>query len=345
MDFKKHNFDPVSATDIEWEHLDTFKTRMHECFTPNDPREPKEKRKQGLILAVESKEVVFEYFTLKEKSDLNTVFGIFIVSSFHPENPSYEANAALLMSEISLLPEYRNKGVAKELMNYIYEHAKSKNKYVIISNTNEKSSTDFIKHVGGIVAQTKIESRAYLKNIDWNMINEWIENGEKKNPNSKIEFFETVPDSLMSTYLTMFNETMNQIPKDEFAMEELTLDKKAIRDHEMGNTSLIALCMEPNGDISSLTELTHSPTKKQSVRQGFTSTVDKYRGRGLGKWVKAIMLRKAKNEFDGVEYISTHNVTSNAPMLHINNKIGFKAHKEAYDLQITVDQLGKYLNK
>ncbi len=348
MEFEKHRFNPVNASDEEWEQFDVYTTKMHNFLTPEDPREPKEKRKQSLILQAESKEIEFELYLLKD--EMKQIIGIFVMASFHRDHPSYEANAALLLSEISLLPEYRGKGIAKKLMKDLYNFSIANNKHVIISNSIEKTSVEFIEHIGGIVAQRNIENRAYLDKIDWDMIDEWIENGENKNPEVRLEFFEVVPEDMMDKFIAYYNETMNQIPKDEIEMEDITFDEKTIRDEEkrmkeLGRKKVTAITLEKNGDISSLSELIYSPTNRTKVEQGLTSTLEKYRGNGLGKWIKAVMLKKARNEFEGAEFITTHNATSNGPMLHINEKIGFKVHKEVYTLQITVEQLGVYINK
>lgn len=42
---------------------------------------------------------------------------------------------------------------------------------------------------------------------------------------------------------------------------------------------------------------------------------------------------------------TTHNATSNAPMLSINERVGFKRHKEVINVQIMRDKLAEFLKK
>ena len=71
----------------------------------------------------------------------------------------------------------------------------------------------------------------------------------------------------------------------------------------------------------------------------------KYRGRKLGKWVKASLLKFIKDKFPDSEAIVTGNAESNDAMLYINKKLGFKKHKENVIAQITLPDLQNYLNK
>jgi len=48
-----------------------------------------------------------------------------------------------------------------------------------------------------------------------------------------------------------------------------------------------------------------------------------YRGHGLGKWLKAVMLTRVLLEKPDVHYVRTGNAEANVPMLRINHALGF----------------------
>ena len=79
------------------------------------------------------------------------------------------------------------------------------------------------------------------------------------------------------------------------------------------------------------------------LTQALTGVDQRYRGHGKGKWVKAAMLLKIRERFPDVKIIVTGNATSNAPMIHINERMGFKLHHEVYNMQVETEKLGKYL--
>ena len=73
------------------------------------------------------------------------------------------------------------------------------------------------------------------------------------------------------------------------------------------------------------------------VTQLLTGVRAQYRGRGLGKLLKALMLLHVRAAYPEVKYISTGNADSNAPMLAINRKLGFRKHRQVkiYKLKIS----------
>jgi GNAT superfamily N-acetyltransferase len=75
------------------------------------------------------------------------------------------------------------------------------------------------------------------------------------------------------------------------------------------------------------------------INQGFTGVRSDARGRGLGKWLKAAMLLHVHELYPRVEVVSTDNAGSNAPMLGINKKMGFKEYRAGAEYQITRDKL------
>ncbi len=69
-----------------------------------------------------------------------------------------------------------------------------------------------------------------------------------------------------------------------------------------------------------------------------------YRGRGLGKWSKAAMLLRVRKELPQVKTVITGNATTNATMVSINKRLGFKPHWEGIVAQIALEDLEAYLS-
>jgi GNAT superfamily N-acetyltransferase len=69
------------------------------------------------------------------------------------------------------------------------------------------------------------------------------------------------------------------------------------------------------------------------------------RGRGLGKWLKAKMLLHMREVYPAADWVATDNAGSNAPMLAINKKLGFKQYRTASEYQMTRDELSARLKQ
>jgi RimJ/RimL family protein N-acetyltransferase len=65
------------------------------------------------------------------------------------------------------------------------------------------------------------------------------------------------------------------------------------------------------------------PPVRGSVWTGYTCSDPEYRGRGIARAVKLQSLAQAAER--GVPFVYTDNDSENAPMLHINEKLGYKA--------------------
>jgi mycothiol synthase len=71
------------------------------------------------------------------------------------------------------------------------------------------------------------------------------------------------------------------------------------------------------------TEVTFEPWDATVALQQNTAIGGTHRGLGLAERVKASMLDRIRRERSEVERVRTSNAFSNAPMLAINNKLGF----------------------
>ena len=114
---------------------------------------------------------------------------------------------------------------------------------------------------------------------------------------------------------------------------------------ELGRKWLTIITTESDGKISGLTEIMDFPDRPTFIEQRLTGVRQKYRGRSLGKWLKALMLLQIKDEFPKAKIIKTENAATNVPMLAINEQLGFKLFKEGINAQITLENLQQYLDK
>jgi GNAT superfamily N-acetyltransferase len=350
MNFEVLPMDPLVLTKEEWKPYHEFRRKRHMETKPEDPIIDDESMERTIKVQFQNPEFDAKVFTIRDPKVPDTMIGEFVFITFTENAKMFENNKHLAILEISLLPEYRRKGIGRKLLVKAYRFAKESGKGVLILNTSEPSGRSFIKEIGAQEALTSAENRLHMNEVDWEMMESWSKDGPVRSDGSMIQFFSTVPEEIVEPYCVFFTEVANQAPLDELDINDLILTPETLRKMEsdreaMGLVQLVAITTESNGDISGLTEITYRPERETMLSQGLTGVQEIYRGKGLGKWLKAAMLLQIRKDFPKVKIVSTGNANSNAPMLAINKMMGFKLHKEKVDAQITVDQLEQYLEK
>jgi len=137
---------------------------------------------------------------------------------------------------------------------------------------------------------------------------------------------------------------LNTMPFDDLDHGEVVITAAQLRNwYErmdlLQEVHHLVLTREPDGTISGMTDVAWAPHRPTIVEQMFTGVRPETRGRGIGKWIKALMLDRIHRRYPEVEWISTGNANSNGPMLAINHKLGFREYRAGIGYQMSRDQL------
>ena len=342
------NFDPLNCSKEDWALYHDFRKKRHMEKNPNDPLSSDDSFEKALQANVQFPEADIHIYIIKDIVK-NIQIGEMVCARFMETSPSYEGTKHLVQFDLALLKEYRRKGIGRQVMKTAQEFAVKYGKTVFVANSDEEDGRKFLERIGAIVALAGVENRLELDTIDWKMVEQWNAEGPKKSPNTKMEYYYSIPDEIIEEYTKVYTETMNQQPLGELDVGDIIITPEVYRQQEkmfadMDRTWITAITKEPDGKISGLTEMRYNPSRETFISQILTGVQKEFRGRGLGKWLKANMLLRIKEEFPKVQIITTGNAKSNAPMLSINNRLGFKVHKEAISAQFTLEQLNEFLS-
>jgi GNAT superfamily N-acetyltransferase len=276
--------------------------------------------------------------------------GYLVVGMVARDSPT-EANKHIAWVQVAVLAPHRRRGIGRKLLSKAAALAKERSKSLIVSNCDEEDGKAFIKAIGAQVAQKRQENRLYLDRVDWQMVERWAEAGPSRSPNATLQWFvNRIDDGIIEDYCKMYTETFNQRPLDELGVDDVIFTpemhgEREATNAEVGGKWLTAITREADGDTSGLTEMIYTPDKETMIQQLLTGVKETYRGSGLGKWLKAAMLLRFRKKFPQVKVVTTDNATSNAAMLSINERLGFKTHKEPITTQITLESLERYLDR
>ncbi|MFQ5985759.1 MAG: GNAT family N-acetyltransferase [Thermoplasmata archaeon] len=343
------SFDPKRATREEWARFHAYRRKRHAETDPDDPlladaTVEAHQRNPGTAW----KELAFAVIDVDGSDEW---VGWQTLEFARPDGPSYEENKHILWVWISLAPAYRRQGIGRRLLreaaNYAREHGKS----LVVSYAEEASGRAFWKAVGAKDAQRDRQSRLDLDEVDWTMVEQWAAEGPVRSPSSRLAWFTNrIDEEDIEEWCEAFTEVWNMMPRDDLDIGDEVFNPERRRKAETGiaeggGTILTAVTKEKDGTISGLTELGYYPEEDWMIHQWMTGVRRPYRGRGLGKWIKAAMLLRVRKEFPQVRVVRTGNAFSNAPMLSINERLGFKLYREGMEVQISLEDLEAYLTK
>jgi GNAT superfamily N-acetyltransferase len=135
------------------------------------------------------------------------------------------------------------------------------------------------------------------------------------------------PDELLDDRALLERRMTTDAPHGDLPVEEEDWDADRIREYEQvhlerGRTVLSAGAVR-DGRLVAFTDLHLPEATPERAHQGGTLVLREHRGHRLGSLVKAAVLRQVVTGFPQVRTISTFNADSNAPMVAVNEALGF----------------------
>ena len=341
------SFDMRHATRDDWSSIHRVRKDVWSLLYPGDPI-PDNATAESMTDSSLSENDVIAY-TVIEKGNPENIIAVARSTFALEDSPSYQGNERICsLGRLVVLPSYQRRGIARQLLNVIYEQAQNRKKSLLVGAIQSEGGRIFLRKLGGKEALEMRENRLALKDVDWPMVEEWEKAGRSRSPDATLEFVTSIPDDILEDYCRVYTEVFNQMPRDElqvgdtiFTPERWKDDEKRAKDS--GATHLTAFLREDNGDISGLTDVFYFPSMAPQLHQAMTGVQEEYRGQGKGKLLKAAMLLKIRNQYPDIETIITYNATSNKPMRVINERLGFKLIRETYGFQVELSKVKEYL--
>jgi len=338
-------FNPQTASREAWTAHHRFRRARHEERDPGDPILD-DLAYEVLLSSPDSMTDAYRFTSLAPDGE---VTGWLEFEALKEGSPSHAQNPDLAWVWIEVLAPHRRHGIGAALLEHAADLARRHRRTILGVWTEEADGSGFLKHLDGRFVQSRRESRLAIDQVDWDLVRRWAEEGPTRSPGTSLRWFrDGVDDDIVAAFAEVFTEVFNQQPFGAATFHGLTFTTALLREHEArtrdaGGTLRTVISLEPDGRISGLTEMTYFPTRPTMISQGLTGVRDRYRGRGLGKWLKAAMLLRIRDELPDVRIVTTGNATSNAAMLSINERLGFRKHKEGWGVELTLDAVERYL--
>lgn len=243
-------------------------------------------------------------------------------------NYSLTQNLHAAHARLTVHPQARRRGLGRDLARALEAAARSGGRRVVTFGTTDRSPAGeaFARRLGAEAALPMRQSRLDLEALAPDLLDRW--STRPAGDPYRLHLWTRIPDAFLLRAADLMM-VMNTAPKGELELDDWTVTPEMIRAWdamiEQGGETRFYLAAEDTrtGELAGYTETFWTPERAALVYQGATAVRPQARRQGLGKWLKAAMLRHVLHACPGARWVRTNNAHENAAMLGINVALGF----------------------
>lgn len=343
-------FDPLTADPEQWRRLHQFRrARWEERADPTHPYLPDETFAEGQREnARDQRWARYRQVVTAGDQTIASFYG----QATRPGTPDHDANGHLLMSSAGVLSPWRHRGLGRRWLMSVLEWMALTEATTLTTHADELDGHAFLRSVCGEPRQLNRTSRVDLLAIDWAMVDRWVAQVGETATGYRLELHERrLAEALWPEYCAAVEDLQRHAPLDALDMGDWHYTPEDLaqlyRNFDLDGTEHhVALVRDEAGAIVAVTDVAWAPFQADHLHQFNTAVHPRARGLGLGKWVKARMLQVARDRLasKGLRWVVTTNATSNAAMLSINERLGFRPHLISGTYQADRAQIERYLS-
>lgn len=345
MSFENVRFEPKKASREIWDAYHVYRKAVQAEFRPDDPVLPDEIVETRMKMDDPFSEDR-QYLALSE----GRIVGHAGWGVMKPDAPGYESNKNFIWGGGTVVADFRRNKVGVSWLGLLLDSMKDWDKTLLtVWGVESEDGIAFMEWIGAEVKTRFKENRLDFKKIDWNMIEQWVDTGLDKNSDMEVTLYEDkLPGDFYEEYSPILSRLLMTMPFDDLEHGDIVITPEVLAEDQKKRDELRSqhhtlVVRAPDGRLAAMTDVTWNPNKETFVNQMFTGVDPEFRGRGLGKLIKAKMLDFLRNKYGNVEWIVTGNANSNDPMLAINNQLGFFLYKQSHTYQLSRDALEEFI--
>ncbi len=334
--------DPLTASLEEFQKYHAFINVIQKEDWPDDPPRSLEYVINTGKSRAAMKDVIWENWCLHDNE--------LIVARVLVSVENYETNRHVITIYLNIHPDHRRRGHAKRLLRKVLEIAEQHQRNLVIALTTDTAPAGelFAQRLGASQGIETHTNQLRLGDLKAGLLETWTSAPKAITDEYELGCWENhYPENEIENIAALF-EVMNTAPRENLQVEDQKITPEFLRDAlkawKTRGTTVVTLYLrhKPSGELVGYTETFWNPENPKVLWQGATGVLPAHRSKGLGKWLKAAMIQKVQQEKSGLTFIRTGNADSNAPMLAINEQLGFKPYVKETIWQLELDKLKAY---
>ena len=256
-------------------------------------------------------------------------------------------NKHMAQLNLQILPEYRQQGLGKTLLEQALQVAREANRTLLICESNDQipAGAAFLERYSFTPGLEAHVNQLDVSTLKTHTLEHWIQAGKTRAVDYELGIWDgAIPELELPAFVKIM-EVMNNAPTGDLEIEDQHLTPEMIREIEKlqlvsGGKRLISYVKhKPSNQLVGFTELIWKQNRASIVSQGNTGVDPTHRGHGLGKWLKAANLEHMLRLNPEAKFVRTGNADSNTSMLKINVELGFKPYFAAIAWQGKTDTI------
>ena len=182
-------------------------------------------------------------------------------------------------------------------------------------------------------------SRLSIADLDLDLMDAWIVRAAERATDYELVYYQSpIPDEIVQKYCELAF-VMNTAPREDFEVDDEVMTPEKWRETESnvidskGQLHNLIAVHRPTGEFAGYTQIHTQDLQPDLAWQEDTGVDPKHRNKGLGRWLKAAMIKRIVGSHPELSRVDTFNAGSNEPMLNINIEMGFRPVHNAYAWQ------------
>jgi mycothiol synthase len=240
-------------------------------------------------------------------------------------------NQHLGFVELRVAPPYRRQHVGSSLIDAVATRANAEDRRVLSAFSWDlvAAGEPFARSVGGENKQVIRRSDLDLLALDRDLVARWLDVPEDVRDAYELWLVVGAYPTDQYAAIAEVEVVMNTMPHDDLDLEDAVIDADWVAQREQqdaespGERWTIFARERSTQRLVGYTQVFLYPDWPGHVDQGNTGVHPDHRGHGLGRWLKAAMIDRIFGEKPESFRIRTNNAFSNAPMVAINDELGF----------------------